>query len=75
MDPSIAKHEKDIDISQAKLDELEAQLTQPSLYEAVNKAKLKELLAQQVHASEQHEHNEELWLEKNDELESMLLQQ
>ena len=72
---AIAKHEKDIDIWQAKLDELEVQLAQPSLYEAVNKAKLKDLLAQQVHASEQHEHNEELWLEKNDELESMLLQQ
>jgi ATP-binding cassette subfamily F protein 3 len=70
---AIAKHEKDIDVWQTKLDELEAQLATPSLYEVVNKAKLKDLLAQQAHASEQHEHNEELWLEKNDELESMQL--
>ena len=69
---AIAKHEKDIDLWQAKLDQLEVELTQPSLYEMENKAKLKDLLAQQAHASQQHEHNEELWLEKNDELESMV---
>jgi len=70
---SIAKHEKDIDLWQAKLDLLEAELAQPSLYDAENKAKLKDLLAQQAHASEQHEYNEELWLEKNDQLESMVM--
>tara|TARA_B110000967_G_scaffold15810_1_gene14955 strand:+ start:928 stop:2865 length:1938 start_codon:yes stop_codon:yes gene_type:complete len=69
---AIAKHEKDIDAWQAKLDQLEIELAQPSLYEMENKAKLKDLLAQQAHASQQHEHNEELWLEKNDELESMV---
>ena len=69
---AIAKHEKDIDLWQAKLDLLEAELAQPSLYDAENKAKLKDLLAQQAHASDQHEYNEELWLEKNDELESMV---
>ena len=26
-----------------------------------------------AHASEQHEYNEELWLEKNDQLESMVM--
>jgi len=70
---AIAKHEKDIDLWQAKLDLLEAELAQPSLYDAENKAKLKDLLAQQAHASEQHEYNEELWLEKNDQLESMVM--
>ena len=70
---AIAKHEKDIDLWQAKLDLLEAELAQPSLYDAENKAKLKDLLSQQAHASEQHEYNEELWLEKNDQLESMAL--
>ena len=70
---AIAKHEKDIDLWQAKLDLLEAELAQPSLYDAENKAKLKDLLAQQAHASEQHEHNEELWLEKHDQLESMVM--
>ena len=69
---AIAKHEKDIDLWQAKLDQLDVELAQPSLYEMENKAKLKDLLAQQAHASQQHEHNEELWLEKNDELESMV---
>lgn len=69
---AIAKHEKDIDAWQAKLDQLEIELAQPSLYEMENKAKLKDLLTQQAHASQQHEHNEELWLEKNDELESMV---
>ena len=68
---AIAKHEKDIDLWQAKLDLLETELAQPSLYDAENKAKLKDLLSQQAHASEQHEYNEELWLEKNDQLESM----
>jgi ATP-binding cassette subfamily F protein 3 len=70
---AIAKHEKDIDLWQAKLDLLETELAQPSLYDAENKAKLKDLLSQQAHASEQHEYNEELWLEKNDQLESMAL--
>ena len=70
---AIAKHEKDIDLWQAKLDLLEAELAQPSLYDAENKAKLKDLLAQQAHASEQHEYNEELWLEKHDQLESMVM--
>ena len=70
---AIAKHEKDIDLWQAKLDLLEAELAQPSLYDAENKAKLKDLLAQQAHASEQHEYNEELWLEKHDQLESMIM--
>jgi ATP-binding cassette subfamily F protein 3 len=70
---AIAKHEKDIDLWQAKLDLLETELAQPSLYDAENKAKLKDLLGQQAHASEQHEYNEELWLEKNDQLESMAL--
>ncbi len=70
---AITKLEKDIDVWQAKLDDLETQLAIPSLYDAENKAKLKELLAAQAHASEQHEKLEELWLEKNDELESMLL--
>ena len=70
---AIAKHEKDIDVWQAKLDQLEEELAQPSLYEMENKAKLKDLLVQQARASEQHEQCEELWLEKNDELESMLM--
>jgi|TARA_B110001469_G_scaffold121428_1_gene130876 ATP-binding cassette subfamily F protein 3 len=70
---AIAKHEKDIDLWQAKLDLLETELAQPSLYDTENKAKLKDLLSQQAHASERHEYNEELWLEKNDQLESMAL--
>jgi ATP-binding cassette subfamily F protein 3 len=70
---AIAKHEKDIDLWQAKLNALEQELAQPSLYGSENRAKLKDLLAQQAHASGQHEQSEELWLEKNDELESMLL--
>ena len=70
---AIAKHEKDIDLWQAKLNALEQELAQSSLYESENRAKLKDLLAQQAHASGQHEQSEELWLEKNDELESMLL--
>ena len=70
---AIAAHEKDIDLWQAKLDLLEAELALPSLYQAENKAKLKDLLAQQAHASEQHEHSEEQWLEKQDQLESMVL--
>ena len=70
---AIAKHEKDIDLWQAKLDLFEEELAQPSLYAVENKAKLKDLLAQQAHASGQHEQCEELWFEKTDELESMLL--
>jgi len=70
---AISKHEKDIDVWQAKLDQLEAELAEPSLYQVENKAKLKDLLAQQAHASQEHEQSEELWLAKQDELESILL--
>ena len=70
---AISKHEKDIDVWQAKLDQLEAELAEPSLYQVENKAKLKDLLAQQAHASQEHEQSEELWLEKQDELESISL--
>ena len=70
---AISKHEKDIDVWQAKLDQLEAELADPSLYQVENKAKLKDLLAQQAHASQEHEQSEELWLEKQDELESISL--
>ena len=68
---SIAKLEKDIDTWQAKLDLLETELAQPSLYQSENKATLKDLLAQQAHASEQHEMCEEQWLEQQDRLETM----
>jgi len=68
---SIAKLEKDIDSWQAKLDLLETELAQPSLYQSENKATLKDLLAQQAHASEQHEMCEEQWLEQQDRLETM----
>jgi len=70
---AISKHEKDIDVWQAKLDQLETELADPSLYQVENKAKLKDLLAQQAHASQEHEQSEELWLEKQDELESISL--
>ena len=70
---AISKYEKDIDIWQAKLDQLEVELAEPSLYQLENKAKLKDLLAQQAHASQEHEQSEELWLEKQDELESISL--
>jgi len=68
---AITKHEKDIDVWQAKLDQLELELAQPSLYAAENKAKLKDLLAQQTEASSQHQISEELWLEQQDELETL----
>ncbi|MDC9719983.1 MAG: ATP-binding cassette domain-containing protein [Gammaproteobacteria bacterium] len=68
---AISKLEKDIDLWQTKLDLLEVELAQPDLYAMENKAKLKDILAQQAHASEQHEQSEEQWLEKQDELETL----
>jgi len=68
---AIEKLEREIDVWQAKLDALESELAQPSLYGSEHKDKLKQLLAQQAQASEQHGECEEQWLEKQDQLESM----
>ncbi|MEG9498346.1 ABC transporter ATP-binding protein [Mannheimia indoligenes] len=68
----ITQLEKDLEKATEKLNKLETMLGDSELYEAENKAKLTETLAQQVEAKKQVEEIEMQWLEAQEELEGML---
>ncbi|MFA9500078.1 ABC transporter ATP-binding protein [Mannheimia sp. E30BD] len=70
----ITQLEKELEKATEKLNKLEAMLGNNELYEAENKAKLTDTLAQQVEAKKQVEEIEMQWLEAQEELEGMLLE-
>ncbi|QNS14955.1 ABC transporter ATP-binding protein [Mannheimia bovis] len=68
----ITQLEKELEKASEKLNKLEEMLGDSQLYEAENKAKLTETLAQQVETKKQVEEIEMQWLEAQEELEGML---
>ncbi|MEG9475127.1 ABC transporter ATP-binding protein [Mannheimia indoligenes] len=68
----ITQLEKELEKATEKLNKLEEMLGDSQLYEAENKAKLTETLAQQVETKKQVEEIEMQWLEAQEELEGML---
>lgn len=68
----ITQLEKELEKATEKLNKLEEMLGDSQLYEAENKAKLTDPLAQQVEAKKQVEEIEMQWLEAQEELEGML---
>ncbi|QHB18108.1 ABC transporter ATP-binding protein [Mannheimia pernigra] len=70
----ITQLEKDLEKATEKLNKLEAMLAESDIYEAENKAKLTETLAQQVETKKQVEEIEMKWLEAQEELEGILLE-
>lgn len=70
----ITQLEKELEKATEKLNKLEEMLGDSQLYEAENKAKLTDTLAQQVEAKKQVEEIEMQWLEAQEELEGMLLE-
>ncbi|AHG73733.1 ABC transporter ATP-binding protein [Mannheimia sp. USDA-ARS-USMARC-1261] len=68
----ITQLEKELEKASEKLNKLEEMLGDSQLYEAENKAKLTETLAQQVDTKKQVEEIEMQWLEAQEELEGML---
>ncbi|MEG9481718.1 ABC transporter ATP-binding protein [Mannheimia sp. HC-2023] len=68
----ITQLEKELEKATEKLNKLEEMLGDSELYEAENKAKLTDTLAQQVETKKQVEEIEMQWLEAQEELEGML---
>ncbi len=67
---AITKYEKAMDQAQQKLEALETQLSDTSLYEASNKDKLKTVLAEQAEYKTQLEDAEMEWLDAQEQLEA-----
>lgn len=67
----IEKLERQIDLCSAKLKEVETSLADPDIYTDQRKAELKESLAQQASLKSELNSAEELWMEKQDELEQL----
>ena len=68
---AIKKIERDISTHEKKLATIEATLSDSSLYEEENKAKLQKLLIDQGEARQAHEQAEEQWLDLNQQLEEL----
>lgn len=68
----LAELEKNLEKLTACLNDLEAELASPEIYEAENKAKLTSTLAKQVETKKQLEEVEMAWLELQDTLEQMM---
>lgn len=67
----LEKLDADMESQQAQLSEIETSLSESSLYEAENKAKLKEILQQQATLTQQAESTEEEWMEQQEALETL----
>ncbi len=67
----LEKLEKQMDKLNVSLSEAEQELSDSSLYDAENKAKLNQVLATQASAKSALEDVESLWMEKQEELETM----
>lgn len=67
----IEKLEKEMDKLNVTLSDAEQELSDSSLYDAENKAKLNQVLAAQASAKSALEDVESLWMEKQEELETM----
>jgi ATP-binding cassette subfamily F protein 3 len=68
---SVDKLETELDKTTVKLQQLESQLADNSLYEEVNKEKLKKLLQQQGELQQKSEEIEADWLDKLEQLEQL----
>lgn len=67
----LEKLDADMETQHAQLSEIEASLGDSSLYDAENKAKLKEILQQQATLTQQAESTEEEWMEQQEALETL----
>ncbi|PVZ63929.1 ATP-binding cassette domain-containing protein [Pelagibaculum spongiae] len=68
----LKKAEKRLDQVNELLDQAEAELAKPEIYDQTNKAKLAELLQQQGSLKSEQEQLEESWMELTDQLEEMV---
>lgn len=67
----VEKLEAKVEALQEQQEAIEAQLADTSLYEAVNKDKLQQLLAEQTRVKKALEEHEETWMESLEELEAL----
>ena len=67
----LEKLDADMESQHAQLSEIEASLSDSSLYDADNKAKLKDILQQQASLTQQAESTEEEWMEQQEALETL----
>lgn len=67
----LEKLDADMESQHTQLSEIEASLSDSSLYDAENKAKLKEILQQQATLTQQAESTEEEWMEQQEALETL----
>ncbi len=71
LEKKLAAVEKDIEKRNAAKERIEAALAEPSVYEEVHKARLKELLREQAEALQGLEAAEEAWLELTEAIEAI----
>jgi ATP-binding cassette subfamily F protein 3 len=67
----ILQLEKALTSLESRKSELEAKLADPTVYDEANKARLKELMAEQADLQRQINQTEENWFNKNEELQAM----
>ena len=67
----IQQLEKTLASLESRKSELEVQLAESTVYDEANKARLKELLAEQTDIQRQINQTEEIWLHKSEELQQM----